>query len=168
MQPALGLLEARPPALPAGAGRRARRAADGRVALVVQRVVGEATLGDAGPDVVVRPLDERVVLPQPAGLVALDRLRGGPRGGLDAADARDPALGAVERPLQRRDLGVAAAVLGGPGALWAPRLLRRDVDAEALLESAPRGQGLGEQDAGVDGHDPNVAAALQARQRVDE
>ena len=56
VQPALGLVEARPAALAAGARARAVRAADRGVALVVQRVVREVALGDAAPDVRLGPV----------------------------------------------------------------------------------------------------------------
>src|ERR1051325_10590259 len=43
-------------------GARARRAADRRVAAVVQRGVGQLALADVLPDLVLRPLGERVQL----------------------------------------------------------------------------------------------------------
>src|ERR671930_392451 len=45
------------------AGRRAVRAADRRVAAVVQRVVGEVVVDDVAPDVGLGPVGERVGLP---------------------------------------------------------------------------------------------------------
>ena len=79
VQPALGLVQPRPAALAAGAGVRAGRAADRRVALVVQRVIREVALGDPPPEVLLGPVDERVELPDPALVVELDRLRVGAR-----------------------------------------------------------------------------------------
>src|SRR3954470_19045721 len=97
VEAALGLVAVGPAALAAAAGQRARHAADRVVALVVQRVVGQRALGDPPPDVLVGPLGERVVLDQPAALVALDLLRVGARLGLVVApDAADPRLGAVK------------------------------------------------------------------------
>src|ERR1700750_177730 len=74
VQAALGLREAGPAALAAVARRGARRAPDGVVALVVERVIGQVALVDAPPEVLLGPLDERVVLPDPALVVELDRL----------------------------------------------------------------------------------------------
>src|SRR3954452_19373637 len=101
VQSALGLGEAGPAALPAGAGRRAGRAADRRVALVVQRVIRQVTLVDPPPQVLLGPVEERVVLPDPALVVPLDRLGACPRRPLLAADAGDPGVGAGQRALQR-------------------------------------------------------------------
>src|SRR4051794_32442194 len=132
VQPALGLVGARPAALAAAAGVRARRAADRLVAAVVQRVVGQVALADATEEIALGPVDERVVLPDPAALVELDVLGVGPRRPLLAADAGDPRVGAVERALERGDLGPAAAVVR---ARPRPRrVLDGDLDAEALLE----------------------------------
>ena len=78
-EPALDLVGARPAALAAAAGLGAGRAADRRVALVVQRVVGQVALVDAPPEVLLGPVGERVVLPHRALLVALDELRVGAR-----------------------------------------------------------------------------------------
>src|SRR5215218_3441738 len=164
VQAALELVRAGPPPLAAAARVRAGRAADGGVARVVQRVVGEVALVDRAPDVALRPVDEGVELPDPAALVELDALRAGTRGRLLAPKARDPAGRAVERPLQGRDLGGAAAVLGaGPVA---GGLLDLDLHAEALLEGAPRRQRLGEEHAGVDRDDARCVGHLQ--ERVDQ
>src|ERR1700722_6153682 len=71
---ALGLLRARPTALAAGARLGARGAPDRLVALVVQRVVRQVALVDPQPQVLVRPVGQRVVLPQVALGVAFDQL----------------------------------------------------------------------------------------------
>ena len=63
VQAALGLAGAGPAALAPGARDGAVRAADRRVALVVERVVGQVVLGDVAPHVLVRPVRERVELP---------------------------------------------------------------------------------------------------------
>src|SRR6476619_426308 len=89
---ALRLVGARPAAIAAAAGLGARGAADRLVALVVQRVVGQVALVDAPPQVLVAPVRQRVVLPQPAYLVAFDQLGCGARRALLAPDAGDPAL----------------------------------------------------------------------------
>src|SRR5262245_62783449 len=87
MQSALGLVCAGPAAVAAASGLRAAGAADRGVALVVQLVVGEVAVEDRGPDVALGPLGERVVLPDPARLVALDELGVGACRRLLAADA---------------------------------------------------------------------------------
>src|SRR4051794_25630811 len=66
MQTALGAVGPRPAALAALAGHGARRAADRAIARVVQRVVGQVALDDPPPDVVLGPVDERVVLDEVA------------------------------------------------------------------------------------------------------
>src|SRR4051812_20284188 len=108
VEAALGLVAVRPASLAAAAGQRARHAADRVVALVVQRVVRQRPLGDPPPDVFVGPLGERVVLHEPAALVALGLLRVGARLGLVVApDAADPRLGAVKGAVERIDLRAA-------------------------------------------------------------
>src|SRR3954454_15027688 len=163
VQAALRLGEAGPAALTAVTRRGAGRAADRRVALVVQRVVGQVALEDALPQVLLGPLDERVVLPDAAALVVLDGLRVRPGGGLLAADAGDPGVGAGQRALQRGHLGVPAA---GARAPRAGRVLDPHVDAEALLEGAPGRQRLREQHAGVDRDDARVGG--ETDELVDE
>src|SRR3954465_11416972 len=65
VQPALSLVGVRPATLAPGARRqRAVRAADRRVAAVVQRVVRHVVAGDVVPHVAVGPVGERVGLPQ--------------------------------------------------------------------------------------------------------
>ena len=158
------LVGARPAALAAVAGLGAGRAADRRVALVVQRVVGQVALVDAPPEVALGPVGERVVLPHRALLVALDELRVGARGGLLAADAGDPRVGARQRALERGDLARRRSSVG----VARPRqvagfggVLDVDVHAEAVLEGAPGLQRLGEEHAGVDGHDARVRRERQ-------
>src|SRR3954451_3399190 len=164
VQPALGLAGPGPAALAAAARQRARRAADRLVATVVQLVVRQVALVDAAPEVLLGPVVERVELPEAAALVELDGLGLRARRALLAADAGDPRLGAVERALEAGDLGGAAAVVRpGPRPR---RVLDGDLDAEALLEGAPRLQRLGEEHAGVDGHDAGVRR--QADELVDE
>src|SRR3954469_541688 len=164
VQPALRLVGPRPAPRATVAGQRARRAADRRVALVVERVVGQVALVDAPPEVLLGPAHEGVVLPHRALLVPLDRLRVRPGRRLLAADPGDPRVGARERALERGDLGGAAALLrSGPRA---GRVLDLDLHAEALLERAPGAQRLGEQHAGVDRDDARVGR--QPDELVDE
>src|SRR5688500_10936462 len=145
VQAALELLGAGPPPLATRARLRARRAADRRVALVVQRVVRQPAVGDRLPQVLLGPRGERVVLRDPSLVVVLDELGVGARGRLLATDAGDPALRARERPLERGDLLRAAALLGpGPRA---ERLLDLDGHAEVVLEALPGGERLREEHA---------------------
>src|SRR5262249_44380479 len=154
MQPALGLLGACPASLAPAAGLRAGSAADRLIALVVQWVVGQVTLVDPPPEILVGPVGERVVLPEPAGRVAFDQLGVRARRALLAADAGDPGLGADEGTLERGDLSDRAAVLGAaPGLAVAAGVEHLDLHAEALLEGAPGLHRLLEQDAGVDRED---------------
>ena len=103
----------------AGPRQRAVRAADRGVALVVQRVVREVVLGDVRPHVLLGPGGQRVGLPQPVAAVPGELGRAGPVGRLVAADAGDPAVGALERALERLDLAQEAAAVGirGPEAV---------------------------------------------------
>src|SRR4051795_2607597 len=74
VQSAFGLVGPRPAARAAVARLRTRRAPDRGIPAVVQRVVGEVALVDPPPEVLLGPVDERVVLPHRALLVPLDRL----------------------------------------------------------------------------------------------
>src|SRR5262249_40792422 len=115
VQAALGLVAARPAALAAGAGLRARGTADRLIALVVERVIREVAVVDAAAEVLLGPLGQRVELPDPALVVELDVLGRGARRALLAAQPGDPGVDAAQRLLQGRDLGGRAAVLGaGP------------------------------------------------------
>src|SRR2546421_4718623 len=104
VEAALGLVQPRPAALAAGAGVRARRAADRLVAAVVQRVVGQVVLRDEAPHIPVAPVGERIELPQGVGLVPLELGGVRARGRLLAAQAGDPGVETAERALQRRHL----------------------------------------------------------------
>src|SRR5512133_2645342 len=100
----------------AGADRLgAMGAADRRVALVVQRVVRNAVLADVVPDVLLRPVRDRVQLPEPEAPVPGELRRAGPVLGVLAADPGDPCVDAGERLAHRLDRADAAA--GGGSAL---------------------------------------------------
>src|SRR6266508_6213390 len=73
VEAALGLLGARP-AASAGVLARCRLpgavgAADRGIALIVERVVGDVVLADVVPDLLLRPVGERVEFPQAEALV---------------------------------------------------------------------------------------------------
>jgi hypothetical protein len=130
----------------------------------VQRVVGQVVLVHVGPDVLLRPLGERVELHDAALLVVLDVLRVGPRRRLLTAHPGDPGVHAVEHPVQRGDLALAAAVLGaGPGA---GGVLHLNLQPVAVLHLLPDRVGLGEQDAGVDRE--HARLGLDRHQHVDQ
>src|SRR5439155_4111044 len=88
----------------------ARRAADRRIALVVQRVVGHVVLAHVVPNLVLRPLGERVELHDRAVVVVdLDLADVRPGRPLITAKARDPGVEGGEVPGQRADLADVAA-----------------------------------------------------------
>src|SRR5947209_19243888 len=99
MDPALRLVLPGPAARPATAGKRARSAPDGLVPPIVQGVIRQVVLVDIAPDVLLAPVGDRVDLPDPPPLVALELTRGRARRGLLAADAGDPRINPVKRSL---------------------------------------------------------------------
>src|SRR4051794_34778389 len=91
-------------------GARARRAADRRVAAVVERVVGQLALAHVLPDLVLGPLGERVQLDDRAVVVVeLDLPDVAARGPLVAPQARDPGVEAGQVARQRLHLPDLAA-----------------------------------------------------------
>src|ERR1700710_1783255 len=101
VQAALGLVLPGPASLAAGAGVRARGAADRLVAAVVQRVVGQVMLRDEAPDVAVAPVGQRIELPEAVRLVPLQLGSVGARRRLFAAQAGHPGVEPAERALER-------------------------------------------------------------------
>src|SRR3989442_9209778 len=92
-------------------GTRARNAADGRIARVVQRVVGDLVHDDVGLQTLRIPVDDWMDLPDAVPFGPLDTLSIRPRQRLLAADARNPGVVGSQRTLERLDLAdVAAAV----------------------------------------------------------
>src|SRR6266545_8354467 len=90
----------------------ARRAADRRVALVVERVDGNAVLVGVGAHLVHRPARERVDLGDAAvRAIDLDLGRRRPRDRLIVAEAGHPRVEAGERAAERLDLADAAALV---------------------------------------------------------
>src|SRR3954470_19045977 len=164
VQTALGLLHARPAAR-AGvlAGARlpgAVGAADRGIALIVERVVGNVVLADVIPDLLLRPVRERIELPEPEALVP------GEFGGLGAglrvraADSGDPEVDGGERRAHRLDLADPAAGVRVTAPelvaveplllLEGDRAVAVEIDAVALLEAALGLVGLREEDVGVE------------------
>ena len=70
----------------------------------MQRVVGKVVVEDVLPEVGLRPVGQRVDLPDPAALVQLELGGGGAGGGLLAPDPGDPRLDALQAALERVDL----------------------------------------------------------------
>src|SRR4051795_1535638 len=170
VQPALRLVGIGPAALASRVRRqRAVRAADRRVAAVVQLVVRDLVTRDVVPHVALRPVGQRVRLPQAVAQVPVD-LFGAPAGRrLLAPQTRHPAVHVGQRALQRRDLPDAAAAvrLARPQsvAVLGRLLLERDsavhVDRDVVLrlERAPGVVRLLEQEVGVERE--------EARRRLD-
>src|SRR5437763_11613726 len=145
VNPALDLVRAGPASVAAGAGPGAGGAADRGISLVVQRVVGELVLVDVAPQVLLAPVGQRIHLPDSALLVTLELGRRRPRGGLLPANAGDPGVYVVQRPLQGVDLDLAAAALERPRLLGAAGLEHLHPQAEPVLELLPGGQRLRKQ-----------------------
>src|SRR6476646_15356 len=89
---------------------RARRAADRREALRIQRVDRQLVVADVVPDLVLRPLGERIQLHDRAVVVVdLDLADVAARRPLIATKPRDPCVETAEVALQRQDLPHLAA-----------------------------------------------------------
>src|ERR671911_2328645 len=136
---ALRLVQAGPAAGAARPRQRAVRAADGVVALVVQRVVREVVRVDVRPDVALAPVGERVRLPQAVAGGPVELLGARAVGRLLAADAGDPAFRTLKCALERLDLAQEAAAVrvGGPHARDPLPPVGLDLDAVPLLDEAP-------------------------------
>src|SRR5947209_621072 len=119
------------------AGPGAGRAADRVVATVMQRVVGQIPGEDVSPDVGLGPVGQRVELPDPSPLVALELGSPGAGGGLLAAQAADPGASVGQRVLERGYLGLPAAALRGPGLLRTASIEGLDRDPELSLKAGP-------------------------------
>src|ERR1700751_3157826 len=132
VDPALDFVGAGPPSLASRSWLGARRAADRGVAKVMQRVVGKVVLVDVSPQVLLRPVGQRVDLPDAPALVPLELGRVRARRRLLTADPRDPRLNSLERPFERIHLGHAAAVLSRPRCIWVAAIEDLDVGAEAV------------------------------------
>src|SRR5688572_28534046 len=84
---------------------RAPGAAEARIVLIVERVVGNGILADVAPDALGAPVGERIDFPEGEPPVPLELPRARTRRGLVAADAGDPR---IQRPqLLRQRLNLA-------------------------------------------------------------
>src|SRR2546428_6333368 len=117
MQPTFPALRVLPPPA-AGAfilarfdGPRAWRAADARVAAIVQRVVRDAMRFNVGPDVVARPIRQRIELGDAVQSVEFFDGDCAPGDRLPAAQAGDPRLLAGKRARKGLSFAYRAATL---------------------------------------------------------
>ena len=171
VQAALDLGRARPAALAPVARLRAMRAADRGVAGVVQRVVGQAALGDVRPDARVVPVGQRVGLPQLVRLVPAELRRSARVGDWSRRRPVIQQSSSCERAGERRDLADRAAEIGLAlperltvhGGLATERrpLVDLDGDPVALLDLAPDRVRLREEDVRVEREDARVGVERQ-------
>ena len=163
-------------------GPRARRAADRRIAAIVERVVRQVALPDVRPDLVARPVGERSDLPDAfAARVRLGLADLGTGRRLVAAKAGDPAVDRRERAPERLDLPDVAALapvldrvveevqaLGQDHLLDSDRVgeVHLDVDAVAAPDLVHQVVGLLRQAAGVERE--HSRAWLELGHEVDE
>src|SRR5437763_14141536 len=113
-------------------------------------MVRQIVLEDVSPEVLFVPVGQRIELPDPPPIVALELGRVPPHGRLLAPDPGDPGIDIGQRRLERAHLCLATAAGGGPWLVWTGGVERIELDREPLLESVPGFQRLCEQDAGID------------------
>src|SRR5258705_672869 len=120
-------------------GAGARDATDGRIACVVQRVVGNLVDVDVRLDALRVPVDDGLDLPDAVPLRPFDPLCVGARQRLLAADAGDPRVVGSQRTLERLDLADVTAAIGVGLPEVRPFLdrLLRDGDHLGALEPEP-------------------------------
>src|SRR5687768_12394268 len=116
MQPALGLGKSAPAArafvLAQHDRPRARPAADARIALIVERVVGNVVLRNQTPHFLLRPIRERADFYQLKLLVPAHDGRLRAVGALIAANRARPRMHAQDGLVQHFDLPIEAALVG--------------------------------------------------------
>src|SRR5512134_3700977 len=105
MKPAFGFLAALPPpgarVVPRHDRPGAMRAADARIIVVMQWVVGNFINFDVRPHIGPRPADQWIDLHQLEGAIPLDRLGVRSGGRLVTSDARDPSIESLEDTPER-------------------------------------------------------------------
>ena len=149
-------------------GAGARRAADARIAAIVQRAVVELMHADVAPDVSLRPVEQRADLRQPGLLVPGYRLRCRALLGLFAPHARHPGAIAGDGPDEGLDLAdlaaadaLAEAVIEAIDAVLAHvalhrlriRVIQLDAALVAALQALQQRQRLLGQSPGIDTDD---------------
>src|SRR5262249_15006751 len=142
------------------------RAADRRVAAVVELVVGQAALANVVPAALVVPVGERVRLPELVRLVPADLRRVRPGRRLVASQSGDPGVEPAERAAERLDLADRAAEvrfalperLAVELGLAGQRRALMDLHGRPVpvLDRAPDGVGLGEEDMRIEREDSGV------------
>jgi hypothetical protein len=140
------------------------RVADRLVAAVVQLVVRQAPLADVGPAVLVRPVGERVRLPELVRLVPAELRRVRARRRLVAADPGDPAVEVEERAVQRLELRLREVEVGlrvPEPVLDARALEPLDRRPVAALDLAPVRVRLREEVVRVDREDARLRLELE-------
>ena len=157
-------------------GARARRAADARVVLVVQLVVGHLVGAQIDPHLALAPVGQRAELDEVVGLVVSLGLQAAARRRLGFAQAGDPGLLAGQHTLQRLDLaGVAAGlarldrVVEAVDALPGDRLRQQIVARIDNLDAATiagfgggdQGMGLLRQAAGIEREDADIESLAE-------
>src|SRR5471030_1006626 len=161
-------------------GARAGRAAYRWVALVVQGIIGDVVVADVVPDVLLRPVGERIKLGHAVGRIVFLHMQFGARGRLGAALAGDPGLVAGQRAAERFDLADAAAfaahldavvegvqaVLGDVGVnRLGLRPVQRDLVAVGLLDAVQHRQRFRMQAAGLQREDADIELGFQDQVR---
>lgn len=146
-------------------------AADARVALVVELVVGHVVLLDVVPHLLLGPRDERVDLDELVHLVPFDDLHVMAGDALVTAQAADPCVQTLKGTSQRfqlADLAAAVAALDAVveevDALFAHHALHLavvgeehlELDAVVCIGSVDELVGLGEEPAGVEREDAGI------------
>src|SRR4029078_174800 len=126
MQPAFGLGEAAPAAgtlvFAQKHSSRAGPAADARIALIMERVIGGVVLGDETPALLLGPVGQRADFDEAEFLVPADDRRCGPVGTLIAANRTRPGVHSDDSLLQHPYFAVKAALvriraIDGPAVL---------------------------------------------------
>ena len=159
---ALDLVGAGPAPLAAAAGPGARRAADRRVALIVQRVVGQVVARDVAQTSLLGPVGERVELPEAACLSCRRARRAARVGDCSRRMPGDPGVGARQRSLAAASTFAALQQSLGPpvhGAA-ATRPATSTSTPKRSSNALPGLEGLAEEDAGVDREHARRAAQL--------
>src|SRR6185295_10773963 len=158
-------------------GRRARHAADRRIALVVERVVWNVVFQRVLPDLLLGPTRERIDLDESEFRVLVDNLRARACRRLVAANRRDPCAQTGEHLLQRLDLSQAATEIriALPEFFAVPEILlfershgaaTFETNAVTRLESIAKLVRFGKEQIGIEIED--ASRRIDTRDHVDE